>query len=413
MADDPAVWEGCELSGTRPAADGDGTPRTAMPRAVHPTVSTLAAYCWRLLVIAAVVVGVIWLLGELKVVVVPVMIATLLARVLEPMAAWLRDRGLRPGLAAGAALLAFLAALALIVSLILPAVVDQFEGLGPTLREAVDDLETWLVEDAPVAVSREDIDSATDQLGDRFSDLLRSPPGEVTSWAGLLVEIPTGGLLAGFLTFFMVKDGERFTAWIRRSVPSRHRELTTVVGRRAWMALGAFLRGAALLGTIEAIIIGLAVFLVGGELVAPIMVLTFGAAFIPILGAIVAGVVAVLVTLVTAGAVPALIIAVVAIVVQQLDNDLLAPVIYGRMLKIHPSLILVGVVAGGALFGILGTLFAVPVLVVALGIGDEARRHVSGSDETSEEVSGGGDGGTGMTGGSGADRAVGEPDGPR
>jgi predicted PurR-regulated permease PerM len=376
-------------------------------------VNTLAAYSWRLLVIAALVVGTIYLLGELKVVVVPVLIATLLTRLLDPVASRLRSRGLKPGLAAGATLLAFLAALAVAVSLILPAVVDQFEGLGETLQEARDDLETWLVEDAPIDITRDDIDRATEQLGQRGSDLLSSPPGELTSAAGLLVEIPTGGLLAGFLTFFMVKDGERFAAWVRRSVPARHRELTTVVGRRAWDALGAFLRGAALLGTVEAAVIGLAVFLVGGELVAPIMVLTFAAAFIPILGAIVAGVVAVLVTLVTAGAVPALIIAVVAIVVQQLDNDLLAPVIYGRMLKIHPSLILVGVVAGGALFGLLGTLFAVPVLVVALGVGDEARRHVSGSEGTSEEVPPEGDGGPGETGGRDADRPVGEPDGPR
>jgi len=400
-----------ELTATRAAGDGDDTPRPLATRAVHPTVSTLAAYCWRLLVIAAVVVGVIWLLGELKVVVVPVMIATLLTRVLEPPAAWMRAHGLRPGLAAGAALLGFVAAVALIVSLILPAVIDQFEGLGPTLEEAVDDLETWLVEDAPVTVTREDLDRAREQLEDRISDLVRSPPGEVTSRAGLLVEIPTGGLLAGFLTFFMLKDGERFTAWIRRSVPARHRDLTTLVGRRGWAALGAFLRGAALLGVIEAAIIGLAVFLVGGELVAPIMVLTFGAAFIPILGAIVAGVVAVLVTLVTAGAVPALIVAVVAIVVQQLDNDLLAPVIYGRMLKIHPSLILVGVVAGGALFGILGTLFAVPVLVVALGVGDEARRHVRGAEPRSDDVLPHDSESTEARGGGGGDRPAGEPGG--
>jgi predicted PurR-regulated permease PerM len=377
----------CELSGTQTAAEGDGTPRTPAPR-VHPTVSVLAAYCWRLLVIAAVVVGVIWLLGELKVVFVPVLIATLLARVLEPVAAKLRARGWRPGLAAGATFVSFLGAVALVISLILPAVIDQFEGLGPTLSEAVEDVETWLIEDGPVDVTREDIDRATEQLGERLSDLLSSPPGELTSAAGLLVEIPTGGLLAAFLTFFMIKDGERFTAWVQRLVPARHRPLTTDVGRRAWTALGGFLRGAALLGTIESIIIGLAVFLVGGELVAPIMVLTFAAAFIPILGAITAGVVAVLVTLVTAGAVPALIIAVVAIVVQQLDNDLLAPVIYGRMLQIHPSLILVGVVAGGALFGLLGTLFAVPVIVVALGVGDEARRHLGreeGADPPREE----------------------------
>ena len=78
-----------------------------------------------------------------------------------------------------------------------------------------------------------------------------------------------------------------------------------------------------------------------------------------------------------------MIVLAVAIVVQQLDNDLLAPVIYGRMLQVHPAMILVGVVAGGALFGILGTLFAVPVLVTALGVADEARTHLR---ETAEQA---------------------------
>ena len=375
MAEGRAVWEGSELSGTQARQKPAASPR------VHPAVSTAAAYAWRLLVIAAVVVGIIWLLGELKVVFVPILIAILLSRVLEPLASRLRQRGCRPGLAAATVLLGFIAALALVISLILPAVVDQFSGLGPTLSEAVDDLETWLVEDAPVDISRDDIDRATEQLGERLSDLLRSPPGELAGAAGLLVEIPTGGLLAVFLTFFMVKDGERFVNWVRRSVPEERRELASAAASRGWAAVGAFLKGAAILGTVESIIIGLAVFLVGGELVAPIMVLTFAAAFVPILGAITAGVIAVLVTLVTAGAVPALIIAVVAIVVQQLDNDLLAPVIYGRMLQIHPSLILVGVVSGGALFGIVGTLFAVPVLVVSLSVGDEVRRRLQADEE--------------------------------
>ena len=74
--------------------------------------------------------------------------------------------------------------------------------------------------------------------------------------------------------------------------------------------------------------------------VVPVMLLTFVAAFVPIFGAIAAGVVATLVALVTAGTVPAVIVAVVALVVQQLDNDVLAPFVYGRSLQLHPVVIL-------------------------------------------------------------------------
>ncbi len=94
-------------------------------------------------------------------------------------------------------------------------------------------------------------------------------------------------------------------------------------------------------------------------------VFTFLMAFIPILGAIVAGAMAVLVALATGGTTAALIVLIVVIVVQQLDNDLLAPVVYGRSLELHPVTVLLAVAGGGALFGLPGTLLAVPVTAIA------------------------------------------------
>lgn len=340
---------------------------------MHPTVQLLAAYGWRLIVIAAVVVGAIWLLGQLRVVLVPVVIALLVSRLLEPMAAQLRRRGFRPSLAAATVLLGFAAVLGAIGFVIVPGVVDQFADLGPTLTKAVDDVETWLVEDAPIQLTREDIESARQQVGRQLSDRLSSSDGSLAGAAALLVEIPTGGILAIFLTFFMVKDGHRLVRFVQERVPRERAVEVTRAGRGAWSAIGGYLRGAALLGLVEGVIIGVAVFLVGGELAMPIAVLTFAAAFVPIVGAIVAGIVAVLVTLVTAGGAAAVVIAVVALVVQQLDNDLLAPVIYGRLVQVHPVAILLGVVTGGALFGVIGTLVAVPTLVVAIGVATEIR----------------------------------------
>jgi predicted PurR-regulated permease PerM len=116
---------------------------------------------------------------------------------------------------------------------------------------------------------------------------------------------------------------------------------------------------------------------VGGGLIVPVMLLTFVAAFVPIAGAIVAGVVATMVALVTAGTVPALIVGVVALVVQQLDNDVLAPMIYGRSLRLHPVVVLLSVVTGGALFGIAGTVIAVPLVAVAVAVFRELRPPTS------------------------------------
>jgi len=170
-----------------------------------------------------------------------------------------------------------------------------------------------------------------------------------------------------------MKDRDTFIGLGLRTVRPDRRPTLRALGERAWRTLGGYLRGVALLGIVEAAIIGAAVWLVGGNLVAAVIVVTLLGAFVPIVGAVIAGVVAVLVTLVTAGPTPALIIAVVAIVVQQLDNDLLAPVIYGRSLQLHPLVILLGIATGSALFGFVGALLAVPVLSVALNVIDEGR----------------------------------------
>ena len=334
---------------------------------VNPTLVRAAAYGWRLLVVAALVGLVIWILGQLLVVVVPVFIAVMVARVLEPLAARLRRRGLSAGLAA---LAVFASALALVAGglvLIVPAMVDEFSGLGPTLSSATDDVEDWIVEESPIDVTREEVADFRQEATDRIGDYVGSS-GVLQSRAGLLIEIPTGALLAFFLTFFAVKDGASTVASVGRRLPEGRRRRLTVVAGSAWETLGGYLRGAAILGAVEALIIGVAVWLTGGALVVPVMVLTFCAAFVPIIGAVVAGVVAVLVALVGGGPTAAVIVAVVALVVQQLDNDLLAPVIYGRSLQLHPVVILVSIVAGGALFGIVGTLVAVPVVAVALNV---------------------------------------------
>jgi predicted PurR-regulated permease PerM len=291
----------------------------------------------------------------------------------------LRER-LPNALAAGATLLAFLGAIVLLGWLIVPPIADETATLGQTVSEAIDDIEEWLVTDSPFDVSREAIDRLRERASDWFQGLLRSSGSQVVDGATLLAEIVAGLFLAVLFTFFLLRDGPRFARWLHSRVPPRHRDGAHRAATSGWSVLGLYLRGAAILGVVESIAIGLALWLAGGSLVGPVMIVTFLAAFVPILGAIVAGVIAVLVALVTGGATTALIVAIVALAVQQLDNDLLAPWIYGRAFSLHPMVILVSVVAGGALFGIAGTLLAVPVVAVAVAV----VRALRGSEDEAE-----------------------------
>lgn len=342
-------------------------------RRVHPIVDRLGAYSWRLIGIGVVAVAALWLLSRMQPVVIPIIVALFVSRILSPLSEWLRRRRWPASLAAATSLLAFLVVLAGVTAVIATSVADETESLGPTLTEAIDDVEDWLVEDGPFNVSRETVDRLRERTGDRIDALFSQSDGAVLEGATLVAEVIAGLILALLLTFFMLRDGARFKTWvISHARPERQQQLRRAA-EGGWSALGGYLRGAALLGLVESVIIGITLFLVGGGLVVPVMLLTFAAAFIPIIGAIAAGVVATLVALVTGGTVAALIVAIVAIVVQQLDNDVLAPVIYGRSLSLHPVTVLLSVVAGGALFGIAGTVLAVPLVAVTVNVTKEYR----------------------------------------
>ena len=341
--------------------------RTANRRLpVHPLLDRMAMISWRLIVIGVVGLAALWLLRQVRVVFFPVVIALFLTRALSPVAGWLTRHRWRPGLAAIATMLAFFVVLAGIIALAVPSFAEEIDSLGPTPTQAVDDIADWLVDDSPIQVSRETVDELRTRAGEEIDNLLSSSDSGITGRATLVAEFITGSVLALILTFFMLRDGRRFVDWMCRRVRPDNQVRLRRSLQSAWTTLAGYLRGATLLGAVESVLIGTTLWIAGGSLVAPVMIVTFLGAYIPLIGAVLTGCTAVLVALVTGGTGAAIAVGVVALLVQQFDNDLLAPVIYGRALDLHPVVILLGVVTGGALFGIVGTVLAVPVIAVGV-----------------------------------------------
>jgi len=359
---------------------------------VHPVVATLGAYSWRLIAIGIVGWAVLQLITVLWVLLLAGAVAVLLSRALDPVANVFRRLRWPNPLVALTTLLGFLAVMAGIVALLVPSIVDEFSDLGPTLEDAVDDLEDWLVDDSPFDVERGDIEDFREEAKDWIGDNAQSQTGTVVSGTVVAVEVLTGLLLSLIATFFILKDGHRFSRWTLGFVPDHRRSLAVRLAARSWQTLGGYLRGSATLGVIEGIIIATTVWLVGGKLAIPIAVITFFAAFIPFAGAVLAGAVAVLVTLVTAGTGQALIVLIVAVIVQQLDNDLLAPVVFGKNLELHALVVLGAIVAGSTLFGPFGAVVAVPVTAVIINVMAEiradGRAEVEADDVLASETGG-------------------------
>lgn len=338
------------------------------PRALEDA----AAWSWRLLVVGAAILATVLLLARLRLVVLPLFVAFLLATALRPVARFLEERfhpKIPKGFATLLAFLAFFAVLAAIGTLVGKGLGKEVEQVGPTVTKGIDDVQRWLVE-GPLSLEQAQIDQFRQQASDSAR---KAGPGLIAP-AVAVVEVLAGILLALITSFFLVKDGPELEEKALHRFPERHRAKAKRAGRAARRALGGYLKGAATLGAVEGVIIAVTIFIVGGRLAIPMLLLTFLGAFIPVVGAILSGAVAALVTLVTAGPKEALIVAIVAVVVQQLDNDLLAPFIYGRSVSLHPLAILLSIATGATLGGIAGTFLAVPVLAVIVSVAAALRQ---------------------------------------
>lgn len=356
--------EGSPLSALSTAAPAEPQIVTSPPSALV----TAAAWSWRLLIVGAAIVATVLALARLKLVVLPLIAAAMLATALRPPARFLERRGLPKGVATLVTFLGFIALLGGISVLAAQPLVDEITQLGPTLSRSFDDIQHWLV-DGPLQLEPAQVEELRMRAGE---SLRLAAPGLIAP-AIALVEVIAGLLLAVVMAFLLVKDGAAFEEAALRRLPPAQRDRFYQAGRAARRALEGYLRGAAAVGVIEGTIIGMAVVLVGGRLAIPVALLTFAAAFVPVLGAVVSGVVATLVTLVTAGPREAVIIAIVALVVQQLDNDLLSPLVYGRTVRLHPLAILLSIATGATLAGITGTFLAVPVCAITVAVAGALR----------------------------------------
>jgi len=317
-----------------------------------------------LILIAAAVIGALWVLSELRVVVVPVLISLLAATLLVPPVDFLRRHRWPSALATGLVMLAAAAAVGGIATLIAPAFVDQFDQLQSSVDEAIEEVVRWLTE-GPFDLQRSEIDESVQSALDSLRSNAGGIGAGVLSGASLLAEVIAGLLLMIVLVFFFVHDGRGIWRFGLSLVPSGRRELVDGAGREVWKATAGYMRGVALIALVDAVLIGIALALLGVPLVVPLMVLVFFGAFIPLVGAVVSGAIAALVALISNGVVDAALVVVAIVAIQQVEGDLLYPNVVGKLIRLHPVAILLVLTAGTVIAGIIGALLSIPVAAAA------------------------------------------------
>lgn len=312
-----------------------------------------------LLIVAAAVVA--WKgLAILWSAVLPIFLALLISTVLWPPVRWMRSKKVPAALATLITIIGFFAIIIGVFTAIAPMVASQSKDLVAKAQDGINQLTQW-VQGPPLNLDTSQFEGAlseiTSFLQGRSSDIASGVFTGVSAASSILIT----GVLALVLTFFFLKDGTKFLPTIRKAAgPNVGWHLSEAL-TRVWNTLAGFIRTQAIVSLVDAILIGIGLLVLNVPLALALAVITFFAGFIPIVGAFTAGALAVAIALVSNGFTNALLVLLLIILVQQLEGNVLQPILQSSAMNLHPAIVLLSVALGSTLFGVVGAFLAVPV----------------------------------------------------
>lgn len=308
---------------------------------------------------------VVYALIQLRIAVIPLLLAIIIASAFSPVIMWMRQRGLPAIAAAWITLLSSLLVFGGIITAIVFAVRSQWAELFEQAQTGFDKLLEW-VQGLPLPLDDFDFDELRDQAID-FVTSAQFGSGALTGVVAV-GEFVTGFILFLVILFFFLKDGDRIWAFFLRPFDGVRKARGERVGRTAVTTLGGYIRGTSIIALVDAVGIGLVLVILQVPLALPLAVIVFITAFIPLVGATLAGILATLVALVANGPFIALLVLIAVIAINQLEGNFLQPIVMAQTLKLHPLVILLALSAGTILGGIVGAVLSVPIAATTWAI---------------------------------------------
>jgi predicted PurR-regulated permease PerM len=355
-------------------AEGPDVPGAAVaPDAVPRWLRVSAGWAWRLLLLA----GLLYVAGKvaalLYIVIVPFAAAILLTALLQPLTARLRRSGLGPLAATWCTLLLAFALIGGAVWLVTARVEAEYPALLTQVGHTSTQIQNWLAS-SPFHIRTGNLEKISDNLVNYLSQHRSAVEGAALTGGRIVVELLAGIVLCFFISFFLIKDGQRIWSWLISGLSAERGRRADLAGHAAWQAVVYYVRGTVVVAAIHAVVMGITLTIIGSPLVAPLALFMFVAAFVPLAGVLIAGTVAIIIVLAAKGLIAAVIVLAVMIVMNQLEGHLLQPQVVGKMVRLHPLAVILVLAVAGVVAGIAGAVVAVPI-TAALTSAARALRH--------------------------------------
>jgi predicted PurR-regulated permease PerM len=335
-------------------------PPPAPPSDVPRWLRIGAAWSWRLVLLAALLYVAGRVASLLYLVIVPCAAALLLTALLQPLAARLRRHGFGPLAATWCTLLLAFILIGGAVWLVTARVEAEYPALVSQVKHTSTEIQSWLA-GPPFHIKTGNLTKLSDNLVNYLSKHQSLLEGTVLTGGRILVELLAGLVLCFFISFFLIKDGDRIWVWVTSGLPTERRRRASLAGQAAWQSVVHYVRGTILVAAIQATVMGITLAIINAPLVAPLALIMFLAAFVPLAGVLIAGTLAILIVLAAKGLIAAVIVLGVLVLMNQLDGHLLQPQVVGKMVRLHPLAVILVLAVAGLVAGIAGAVVAVPI----------------------------------------------------
>ncbi len=363
--DDPA-----SLTVDGPTADSPPSASSATDAArvdLLSVVTKAGMGAWSIVGILALIWIGMWVLGRAEILLAPVVLSVALIYVLNPIVHRLEHIGVPRMLGGFIAFVILIGIIILIGFLVVPSVREQAASFSTDLPTLYNDTALQIeglldnIGFADVEVPSYDevqgfIDDPENQ--DRFISAITERLGAVTSG---VIEAILVFFVAPVIAFYVLIDLPRIREETVELIPEENREEVIHVGRNLGHAVGGFLRGQVLVALIVGVLMSVGFAAIGLKFWLIIGMVAGFLNIIPFVGPWVGGILGVAVGLVGGDLSTAVWAGVIALGVQQIDNNFVSPTVLRATVRLHPAVVILVLLLGGAVGGLWGVLLAVPV----------------------------------------------------
>ena len=325
----------------------------SLPETVPGWLDGAAQWSWRILVIIGLALVLLAAMFALPLMMLPLIVALILAATLAPLVGVLVRRGQSPTLAASVAVGGTTAIIGGVLAFSLSQLAEQVPDVGSTAVSGARQVNSAAGGNLGLGVEAVSTGAAA----------VVSTVADIVSSLGPVVAVL---VLSVLLTFYFVRDGSRLWEALIGHLPASAAEELSSAGSRAVGVLGGYMIGTGAISLVGAGSQAVIMWVLGLPLVWPIFVVSFFGGFIPYIGSGITTVLALLVAIAVGSPLDILIMVIWTLVFNIVQGNIVAPLVYNRTTHIHPAIVLAGIPAAASLAGILGMFLVVPVLGVVI-----------------------------------------------